>query len=120
MALVYQLLIKLERFTGDRFKVPSSVLWQGCTPLCRSITAPKSFLGSSYFPLHDCVLEYPSTGAGRSQGTLECLVHTIKGEFWIEYLDGRTRTISEGKKRKLRKITFFIKKNHMGKKGKIT
>ena len=42
-------------------------------------------------------------------------MRTIKGELWIEYLDGRTRTHCEGKIRKLRTITFYIKINHMGK-----
>ena len=76
--------------TGLRY--PSSVLWLGCTRLRRFIATPRCSHSSPYFPLQNCVLEAPSSGACRSQGTLECIVRTIKKELWIEYLDGETRT----------------------------
>ena len=78
-------------FNKNRKVLPSSVLWLGCTHLRRVITTPRCSLSSPYFPLQNRVLEYLSTGASRSQSSLEFLVRPIKGELWIEYLDGGTQ-----------------------------
>ena len=91
--------------TGLRY--PFSVLWLGCTRLIRFITPPRCSLGSPYFPLQNFVWEYLSTGASRSQGTLECHMGTIKQEMWIEYLDGRNMDFLWWKNKENMNDNFF-------------
>ena len=59
-------------------------------------------------PKADFILLKVKIKNSRSQGTLECLVRIIKGELWIEYIMGETRTPCEGKIRNLRTINFLF------------
>ena len=47
----------------------------------------RSKLFTRVFLLHHPVFEGQSTGVSRSQGALECLVHTIKGRLRIEVVE---------------------------------